>query len=406
LKKLIDHLILRLLLLITLICNLIVNFIFKLFYFPKSEKFDLAIIKTDVIGDYIIWLDSLKAYKRAYIGKKVLLVCTKEVEDIALLDPFFSLVIPLDSKEFRKISLYRFRFIKKMRKYNFITAINPTYSRGFDSDYIVSILRCKEKIAFLGNNSILNPWVKVLFDFFYNRLIINPIDDTVEIYNNEYFVRQLFDEKFKSDLPIFPSFTNIPRNWEFLSSDYCVFFLSARFLLRSWDVENFIKLGDMLTTKYSIVLLGAGINDLILSDEFENKSMNKNMILNLVNKTTIIDSAHIVSKSKFVIGNDSGGVHLAVSLRVPSICIAPGAHYGRFVPYSSKLPGKFYHPRVVVYQMACFGCDYRCDKPIIGQYECIRRVSIKSVQDEIIKLLRDKEFNNRSDDNHISPKNI
>jgi hypothetical protein len=75
---------------ILIIFHELLNFFIRLLVRPKGEKFDLLLVRTDGIGDYIIWLDSLRAYKEAFKDKKVLLVCSKATLDIAKLDPFFT----------------------------------------------------------------------------------------------------------------------------------------------------------------------------------------------------------------------------------------------------------------------------------------------------------------------------
>lgn len=369
----------------SLVRDFLLNNTFMLFYFPKAEEYDLALVRTDGIGDYIVWLDSLNEYKKAYKGKKIMLICIKEVESIALLDDFYSSVISLDNRSFKNI-FFRFDFFRKLRKYSFKTVINPTYSRAFDSDNIVSVLRADEKIAYYGNNSNLYPWVKSLYNQYYTTLLSNPLNDSIEIYNNEFFIKQLFNKDFSASIPSFPNFIRSSKFDNLLVNNYCVFFLSAR-KFRAWDITNFIELSNSLISKFDIVLLGAGTNDELLSAEFIRGSKDRTRVFNLINETTMVETAQIVSNSKFVIGNDSVGVHLATSLRVPSICIAPGAHYGRFVPYPSELPNKFYHPRVVVYKMSCFGCDYRCIKPILNQYECVRKINFELVKQEVECLL-------------------
>ena len=55
---------------ILIIFHELLNFFIRLLVRPKGEKFDLLLVRTDGIGDYIIWLDSLRAYKEAFKDKK------------------------------------------------------------------------------------------------------------------------------------------------------------------------------------------------------------------------------------------------------------------------------------------------------------------------------------------------
>ena len=88
---------------ILIIFHELLNFFIRLLVRPKGEKFDLLLVRTDGIGDYIIWLDSLRDYKEAFKDTKVLLVCSKATLDIAKLDPFFTKIVPLDRGQFLKL---------------------------------------------------------------------------------------------------------------------------------------------------------------------------------------------------------------------------------------------------------------------------------------------------------------
>ena len=115
---------------------------------------------------------------------------------------------------------------------------------------------------------------------------------------------------------------------------------------------------------------------------------------NLINKTTIQETVEIIRNSEFVIGNDSSAVHIAAATRTPSICIAPGAHYNRFVPYPEEVADHFYHPRVVVHQMPCFGCNYHCKFPVEKQLKCIQNISVPMVAGKLTELLNEIQKKN------------
>lgn len=367
--------------------RLYINYLYDLFLFKsQTREADLLLIKLDAIGDFVIWQASLAIYKQEFRGKKVILLCSDLVRPLALQDTFFSEVWGYDYYKFLFDIKYHIRFIRCLRSLSFDSIISSVYSRDKYVDRIVRLTIGKQKIGYIGNLSNITLKDRTKGNRYYTRLISNPIPDCKsEILINSYFVQQLFRKEFTLNLPYLNAVTLKGKRW--VEGKYCVFCISASFSARAWSVQHFSDLAIDIPEEYQLVLLGHGVQDEQKAYAFLQKVKMSNCIVNLTGKTTLLDYISIISNSAFVIGNDSSAVHIAAAVRVPSICIAPGAHYNRFVPYPQELPGQFYHPRVVSYQMSCFGCDYRCKYPLKDELECIRRVKLSMVLKELNELL-------------------
>jgi ADP-heptose:LPS heptosyltransferase len=363
--------------------------------FNNSAKFkaDLLLIRVDAIGDFILWQDSLRAYHKKYKGQKVILLCNNLVYDIALLDNFFFDIWSIDKSKFNRSPMYRYQLVKKIKSYYFKEVISPVYSRDYYfSDRLVYLTLSDNKIGYNGNLSNIKKQHKKKSDKWYTRLVDYNEKDSSELLINANFVKCVCDSNFVPHLPVFFFDT---KDYHFIYEKYCVFSISASYAPRAWNATNFSIVANKIPLDYQIVLLGKGNVDRKKGDEFIANISNKERIHNLINKTSIVETIKIVSRATFVIGNDSSVVHIAGAVRVPSICLASGAHYKRFMPYPAQIPEYFYHPRTVVHKMDCFGCDYRCIYPIIGQLECIKGVEVSEV---ILKLhqlldeLKEKEL--------------
>ena len=103
------------------------------------------------------------------------------------------------------------------------------------------------------------------------------------------------------------------------------------------------------------------------------------------------DLVCLISKSSFVLGNDSAAIHIAAACRVPSVCYIHGAHFGRYVPYPNDLPEMEYHPRCVYNKMDCYWCGYRCNVEFNPEmpFYCLRTITVDIVKKELLKLLND-----------------
>jgi lipopolysaccharide heptosyltransferase II len=80
--------------------------------------------------------------------------------------------------------------------------------------------------------------------------------------------------------------------------------------IKLWPKERYLKLVDELSKKYHIILVG-GKHDMLICAWICKNSKNRSRIRNMCGKTTIKQAAAIIEKSKFVVCNDSGVMHIA-----------------------------------------------------------------------------------------------
>ena len=87
-------------------------------------------------------------------------------------------------------------------------------------------------------------------------------------------------------------------------------------MLKRWGVKNFLELAKLLNK--TVVLIG-GADDL---DDCHMIAQENNTIVNLCGKTTLLELLEIFKNCSYIIGNDTGTLHLASATNVPTIQIA------------------------------------------------------------------------------------
>jgi ADP-heptose:LPS heptosyltransferase len=94
---------------------------------------------------------------------------------------------------------------------------------------------------------------------------------------------------------------------------------------KDWSISNYHKLIDLIVKEYGmrIVVLGA-------VESFGKIQSSK--IVDLCGKTTIEELASILSKSKIAIGADTGPMHLASVLQIPSVFIFGASNVNETAP--------------------------------------------------------------------------
>lgn len=87
-------------------------------------------------------------------------------------------------------------------------------------------------------------------------------------------------------------------------------------------------------TKYKCVLLGSNIENNFF-EKYKNKFENK--VLNLINKTSVLESTYLISYSKLFIGRDSALYHIAQALNIKSIIFFKHKNFERYKPINDNI---------------------------------------------------------------------
>jgi heptosyltransferase I len=148
---------------------------------------------------------------------------------------------------------------------------------------------------------------------------------------------------------------------------------------KDWFLEHYVQLiNDILSSdKYSIVLLGDGSKqDLAksISDQLNSKNL-----INMVNKTTLIELVAILNKSSAAVGPDSGPGHLAAAVGTPYVSLFGPTPPGRVAPYGCE--------HLVVQSSAqCAPCNKK--KCADHKDHCMRLITAKEVFNKLNEALR------------------
>jgi ADP-heptose:LPS heptosyltransferase len=148
---------------------------------------------------------------------------------------------------------------------------------------------------------------------------------------------------------------------------------------KNWPLERFLEVGARLMSNYpvQIVLVGGS------GEEADAEKLIKTWGAgwNATGKLSLLGSAALLSKCRFLISVDSGPMHLAASVNVPCVSIFSAIQQpGLWDPLG---PGH----RVIRIPVDCAGCrSYEC--PVPG-HPCITGISIAAVWAEVEMMCSD-----------------
>ena len=359
-------------------------------YLPKRSAGNnsVLLVRLDLIGDFVIWLDAAKEFKTLYPNKNIVLYANSSWASLAEKLSYWDQVVTIDVPRLRADHLYRLRFLVQTRWQGFGIAIQPTYSREYVGDLVIRATQAAQRIAHLGDFNNITAENKTISDAWYTRLISTTASPAVEFTLNAELIRSLGKPEFKSALPILPVLAELPSDME-IKTRYCVIVPGASWAPKTWPIDNFAQVAKQIKGQYGlkIVLCGTAseqglCRQLAMSCGGE--------VLDFAGKTSLIQFVELIRYSALVVANDSSSVHIAAATGVQAVCILGGGHYGRFLPYHLDISSAHqFLPEVLNENMDCYGCHWRCKhltQPV-QLVPCVSSVSLERVVDVCFHVL-------------------
>ena len=357
---------------------------------PKHNQQKLVLlVRQDAIGDFILWLDTAKEYRKYYPPEncKIILIGNALWSDLAKGLPFWDEVLPVNVKAFKTLSRYRWNILRKVRNYGAEIAIQPTYSREFyHGDSLIRASNASKKVSSAGNMSNRDQLKSILADRWHTELIPSSPEQLSELERNAEFFSGFIKKLY---LPSYPELElsgdcNIQ---ELKRKSFYILSLGANKKYREWPYKYYAKIAQKIHKKTGWLGLICGAeNEFDLGEHI--KKLCDAPLQNYTGQTTLSELTCLLAKSQILISNETGTAHIANAVGTPTVCILGGGHFGRFVPYP-ELSGKINNLKAVYHKMPCYGCDWKCVYHIKDEdpAPCISNISVDAVWNEVKILL-------------------
>ncbi len=345
------------------------------------------LVRLDVIGDFVLWLDSAKAYRNIYPSKRLVLYANSSWAELARHFNYWDEVVSVDIVKLRADDLYRIKTFYNIRRRGFSIAIQPTYSREYMGDMLTRSSAASVRIGYQSDLSNILLEQKQRSDRWYTQLIHSSRSPMMELNRNAAFVRAIGDEAFVSNIPQIPPLLDLPEYLKF-NSPYVVIFPGASWIPKMWPNSKFSALIKKLNTHHGIEIVLCGSNaeyDLCqkIIDESEVNA------LNLAGSTKLQELIELIRNAHLVVANDTSAIHIAAATQTHSVCLLGGGHFGRFLPYQVESINTNKVPCIQIHEMDCYGCNWDCmyaQQPN-ETVPCIKNISIEQVYVESCKKL-------------------
>lgn len=355
-----------------------------------NNRKKILIIKTDNIGDFILWADAGKEYKKIFPAEQyeITLLANSIWQNLAKASNYFDETISLDRKKFMLHPFYRIKKMKEIISFNWHKVIYHSFSHEFATGLsILKLIRADQIISAPSDNGIDN---KFWLNLAKRKITYTPVIEKMEIHElkkNAAFIRSFGHKHFVDSIPDL-KFLCAPLKIQ-MPQSYYVIFPGASSPIKKWNESNFSELCNYIyeRTKWTGILCGSRA-DVTISDNIVRKSKAK--LISLTGKTNLQEFLTVLENAKLVITNDTSCTHMAASVNATTLCILGGGHFGRFLPFPQYENRKT--PKCIYYQMDCFNCNWNC-KFQLAKFEeapCIKNISLKQVIHSVNVMLEEK----------------
>jgi lipopolysaccharide heptosyltransferase II len=341
---------------------------------PESVN-TILVIRTAYMGDVVMTLPLLKPLKKRFPRAKISFLTASSAKDVLINNPYIDEIITYDPFWFYPTSPKKYMtFIRKFYKRSFDLVIE---ARGDFRDilFLAYPLKSSRRVgfAFGGGSFLLThvvPYQGVKHKLEYHLDIASYLGcepDTLEwgVYltdDEKKRVRDILDDQDirKPFIAVHPG---------------------ARHALRQWFQERYALLYDRIASELGcpVVIVGSP-GEKILAETITRSMRTKPK--NLVGQVGLRELAGILSEATMFVCNNSGPMHIAASMKTPTIVLhGPSKTYWD-APYANA-------GRIVEKE---FSCRQRCDETSCHNeryHACMEDITVDDVFSAVTDMKRE-----------------
>jgi len=254
------------------------------------------------IGDAVMTLPTLIYLKKKHPSAKFDLICDARSVEIFQFFPSINKIYIRDKKGGMS---YQFRFIRKIRQTYYDLAVD------LKTDYLLWFLRAKRKIRKVNNKSLHSV----------EKHFISICSNLKKIPDSKIYIPTKLQNNVKK---IFPS----------NKGKTIALALGANSNHKVWPTENYVRLIKLLKIKFANIILIGSKNEMDKAQLF--KKLYTKKVYDFCGKLTLLETASVIKKSDFFIGNDSGLGHIASAVNTQSFIIFGDGDPDRYHPWGNK----------------------------------------------------------------------
>ncbi|HEY7536136.1 MAG TPA: glycosyltransferase family 9 protein [Thermodesulfobacteriota bacterium] len=335
----------------------------------SSEKIKILIIRPGGIGDAVILYPALKMLREYFKNAEIEVLAEKRNAGPLMSCPYINRLFLYDFRP----PIELFRTIR--RNYDMVIDTEQWHRLSAVFSYLtkapirVGFATNERKKLFSHPVSYSQDDYEV-YSFF--RLISSVTGERYDFNENEPFI------PLSSDLisKIEPKVMEFRKGWRALVG----MFFGGTIPERRWGVINFAELSRRLSREGLGTVIVGGSSEVKDGGRFE-EIVGRDNVLNFVGRTSLMETAAIISKLNLFLSGDTGILHLAYGVGTPTVSLFGAGIQKKWAPI-----GK--HHIVINKNLFCSPCTkfgYTPSCPY--EVRCLKEITVDEVRDSALGLL-------------------
>lgn len=340
----------------------------------------ILVVRYRFIGDTILTVPFLRNLRKAYPDAQIDMLAGPVSGEVLLGCPYIDNLIIFDTTRKHKYENIKkqkksfFSYIKFLKKNNYDKAY--VLKRSLSSALLVFLAGIKYRIGFNTENRGFLLTKKV--SYLKNRHEVECFLDVLRAdnipVNDNYLESWILQE---ANVKIDELFKTLN-----ISGAKVLLHATSGNANKHWQPEYFAEVIKYLVNQKGIQLFYTGTSNDSQMYEKIHASINQELAvkpINLCGKLSIQESMALISRMNFVVGVDSGTLHIAASQNIPVIGI-----YGPMNPVKWQAWGDIH--TAVYSDISCVPCDLRkkCPKDSL----CLKNITPEMIINKCDKILR------------------
>lgn len=337
----------------------------------KCASNNILIIEGGHIGDAIMDSSALSYMAEYYVksGKKVYFLCSPPLWDM------LKRISPMKNVEYvgeeysynQRLFDPIWKVYARLKNINFdtIIGINNCEPR---MHCLISYLNAGKKLGLIEDQSDSRLFLKYKKQFI-KRCYTNLIWGDRSKFQLRW-MNQLMQELQISGYKVKNSFIKPCSDVRITNKTYIAIAVDSANPVRRWPAHNFNELINKLLENFEddIYLIGKNIDVELKNEIASGKLSGNDRIKDMVGKTSLEEWIEMIRGSRFLIGVDSGSIHVAAAVGTLAFCMTGVWSGHKCMPYDvdvietgTKLPICIYRKDTSVDDLSCYDCGFYCE---------------------------------------------
>jgi ADP-heptose:LPS heptosyltransferase len=293
---------------------------------PRPAPDQLLIIRLDDIGDYVLFRNHLRMYKRSprfpchrvtLLGNDAWRSLFDQCDGDAVDDTLW-----VNKKTYLESAEYRLGIWQRLRAAGFSTVVAPSRARPLLLDDACMLAAAPLHAIAAANTDAHAEWNRVS-DAIYDEILPPAAASLHEFLFNAEFTARCCGARYPGSRPrIDATLHDPPRR------PYMLCFLGASTRSKRWPAQRWVDLIKLHAQRHpdEVILAGNSSDEVKMAEFIQSRSGAQS----IAGATSLPELLRWIAGARILVTNDTMAAHLGVSCNRPTVIVANGVWYQRF----------------------------------------------------------------------------